>query len=124
MRLIVSCLLALVTACAARAGDNWPQFRGPDGNGLSDSRGLPVTWSETEHIRWKAAIHDKGWSSPVVWGKRVWLTTADEKGHTFYAVCLDRASGQILHNLKLATAENPTDISKFNSFASPTPALE
>src|SRR5437762_578344 len=123
MRLIASCLLALLPV-VVRAGDNWPQFRGPGGDGLSDSRGLPVTWSETENIRWKTPIHDKGWSSPVVWGEQVWLTTAEEKGHSFYAVCLDRKTGQIIHDLKLATADNQTDISKFNSYASPTPALE
>src|SRR5262245_41384991 len=124
MRILLPCLLALLASSAAGAGDNWPQFRGPGGDGLSDSRGLPVTWSETENIRWKTAIHDKGWSSPVVWGNQVWLTTADEKGHAFYAMCIDRKSGQIIHDLKLATAENPTDISKYNSLASPTPALE
>jgi outer membrane protein assembly factor BamB len=124
MRKLAVCFLALLGAFPTLAGDNWPQFRGPNGDGLSDSTGLPVTWSETENLRWKTLIHDKGWSSPVIWGDQVWLTTAEEKGHAFYAVCLDRKSGRIVYDLKLATADNPTDISKYNSFASPTPALE
>ena len=44
------------------AGDNWPQFRGPTGDGHAVAKDLVTTWSETENIRWKTAIHDKGWS--------------------------------------------------------------
>src|SRR5215210_5924505 len=58
---------------------SWPEFRGHNGSGLAGGLNRPVvTWSETENVRWKTAIHGKGWSSPVVWGDQVWVTTADE----------------------------------------------
>jgi outer membrane protein assembly factor BamB len=106
------------------AGDNWPGFRGPDGNGLSDSTGLPITWSEKQNIVWKTAIHDKGWSSPVVWGDQVWLTTALEDGTQQFAVCVDRNSGKVIHDIKLFDVQQQFDVRKFNSYASPTPAIE
>jgi outer membrane protein assembly factor BamB len=122
--LLAACLLLAAPAPATRAADNWPQFRGPNGDGISDATNIPVKWSETEHVRWKAAVHDKGWSSPVVWGDQVWVTTATEKGTRFFAVCLDRKTGAVVHDLPLFESENPKDISQYNSYASPTPAIE
>src|SRR5882724_6944747 len=58
--------------------EDWPEFRGPTGQGLSYERGLPLTWSESRHIAWKTDVPGSGWSSPVVSGGRVWLTTAIE----------------------------------------------
>jgi outer membrane protein assembly factor BamB len=106
------------------AADNWPQFRGPDGQGHSDATVLPLTWSETEHVRWKTPIHDKGWSSPVIWGNQVWLTTATVDGKKLYAMCIDLESGKIVRDLKLFDVENPSDTRQYNSFASPTPVIE
>ncbi len=61
-------VLLLTLACPLmRGGEIWPQFRGPDGTGHSDSRGLPLQWSETRNVVWKTAIHDRGWSSPVIY---------------------------------------------------------
>jgi outer membrane protein assembly factor BamB len=119
----IALALALFTANVF-AGDNWPEFRGPAGNGQSDSKGLPVTWSETEHVKWKTPIHDKGWSSPVIWGNQVWLTTATEEGKEMYGICLDKETGKIIHDLKLFSLEAPPDIRKYNSYASPTPVIE
>ena len=73
----------------AAAADNWAEFRGPNGTGISDATGLPVRWSETENVRWKTAIHDKGWSSPVVWGNQIWLTTAPADGKQLFSLLLD-----------------------------------
>jgi outer membrane protein assembly factor BamB len=106
------------------AGDNWPQFRGPHGAGQSDATGLPIRWSETENIRWKTPIHGKAWSSPVVWGEQVWVTTAREDGKERYGVCVDRRSGKIVHDLLVFTDEKPAFCHAFNSYASPTPAIE
>jgi outer membrane protein assembly factor BamB len=89
-------------------------------------------------VRWKTAVHDKGWSSPVVWGRQVWVTTATENGDKCYAVALDRDTGQVVHDLLLfevrvkpVTGKNPPSImapyeqwAAFNSYASPTPAVE
>ena len=127
MRIPLILLASAALAAAALAGDSWPMFRGPHNDGHSDSTGLPLTWSETENVVWKTPIHDKGWSSPVVWGDQVWMTTAKADGTQLFAVCVDRKTGNILHDLKLYEQEkqdpahNPGST---NSYASPTPAVE
>ena len=124
MRLmIVTCSVILLSTCAS-ADDNWPQFRGPTGDGVAVGTGYPTTWSEKENILWKTPIHDKGWSSPVIWGEQIWLTTAKEDGAELFAVCLDRTSGKVLHDIKLFTVKNPPDLKQYNSFATPTPVIE
>jgi outer membrane protein assembly factor BamB len=120
-------LLPLVVALAlpALAGDtDWPQFRGPTGDGISTATGLPLTWSETNHIAWKTPVHGKAWSSPVVWGNQIWLTTASEDGRELFAVCVDRTTGKILRDQKLFDIEKPQFAHKFNSYGSPTPVIE
>ena len=91
---LLSLLLLLASASLALADDNWPQFRGPRGDGISDSKGLPAEWSADKNIKWKTAIHGKAWSSPVIWGKQVWMSSATEDGHQLYAICVDRDSGK------------------------------
>ena len=111
----------------AFAGENWPQFRGPTGQGVSDSTGLPVTWSETENIAWKTPIHGRGWSTPVIWGDQVWVTTATPDGRDMFALCVDRNTGSILHDLHLFHNE-PAAVEPLgndtNCYASPSPAIE
>jgi outer membrane protein assembly factor BamB len=116
--------MVLLTSAIARAGDNWPEFRGPSGNGHSDAVGLPIRWGEAENIKWKMAIHDKGWSSPVIWGNQIWLTTATIDGKKLFAVCVDRESGKILHDLTLFEVAKPGFCPPTNSYASPTPVVE
>src|SRR6185503_187623 len=87
----------LLAALPARA--DWPQFRGPDGNGVSQSKGVPLSWSETKNVRWKTAIHGRAWSSPVVLGGQVWMTTATEDGRDLFAVAVDRETGRVVHDL-------------------------
>ncbi|MFL5245023.1 MAG: PQQ-binding-like beta-propeller repeat protein [Gemmataceae bacterium] len=106
------------------AGETWPQFRGPQGAGHSDATGLPVKWTEKENVVWKTAIHDKGWSSPVVWGQQIWMTTAREDGKEMFAVCVARDSGKILYDLKIFDVEKPAFCIAFNSYASPSPVIE
>lgn len=122
---ITSLVLSACVAVSAIAEENWPQFRGPGGQGISDSKGLPTTWSESKNVKWKTPIHDKGWSSPVIWGEQVWLTTAAEDGRYLYVMCIDKGSGKIVHDIKLFEDEAPNPIfKKFNSYASPTPVIE
>jgi outer membrane protein assembly factor BamB len=123
MRYLAALLACLASASLASAADNWPEHRGSD-NGKSDARGLPIHWSEKDNIRWKTPIHDKGWSSPVVWGDQIWLTTAREDGKELYALCIDRSSGKILRDEKMYEIKKPEFCHPFNSYASPTPALE
>ncbi len=103
---------------------NWPQFRGPIGDGHAQSTMLPDSWSESEHIQWKTPIHGRGWSSPVVWGQQVWLTTATPDGRSLSVLCVDLASGKILRDRKLFDVAQPQDIHLTNSHASPTPVIE
>ena len=117
---------ALVAGCLAvlQADGTWSEFRGPNGTGISPETGVPVTWSETSNVRWKTAIHGKGWSSPIVHRNRVWLTTATEDGRRLYAIAADLDSGRIVHDLKLFDEDDPQYVHPFNSYASPTPVAE
>jgi len=125
-----SLLASLIAALSVFADDNWPEFRGPKGDGHSNATKLPLTWSDTQNVRWKTAIHDLGWSSPVIWGNQVWVTTATKKGDKCYAVALDRDSGKIIHDVLLFEVNRPDpkdpfhEWEKFNSYASPTPVIE
>ena len=103
---------------------DWPEFRGPTGQGHSDERGLPLTWSETKNVRWKAAIPGKGWSSPSIQGDRIWLTTATEEGKSLRAISVDRNTGAIVQNIEIFHLKSPGQINSKNSQASPTPVLE
>jgi len=85
---------------------------------------MPVSWSESKNIKWKTAIHDRGHSSPVIWGKGIWLTTATEDGHKLYVLCVDRESGQVLVDKKLFDVAEPQFSNQLNSYASPTPVVE
>lgn len=114
----------LCSAASARAGSNWAEFRGSNGDGHADEARLPEKFSETENVVWKTPIHDLGWSSPVVWGDQVWLTTATEDGHQLFAICVDRNTGSIVHDRKLFDIAEPKFRHATNTYASPTPAIE
>ena len=109
---------------AALLAAQWPQFRGPDGSGVSDSSGLPIQWSETQNLRWKTAVHGRAWSSPVVLGSQIWLSTATPDGRELFAVAIDKNSGRIVHDLKLFDVATPQYAHPFNTYASPTPVAE
>lgn len=116
-------LLLLFLSIPILAQD-WPQFRGPDGQGHSAERGLPLTWSETKNIKWKVAIPGKGWSSPSIQGDRIWLTTATEDGKSLRAICVDRNTGALLRNIELFRLKSTGPLHAKNNLASPTPLLE
>ena len=118
------CAALAVLACAAGAEDRWTEFRGPSGTGHSASTGLPREWSETRNVAWKTRIHGRGWSSPVVLGKQVWLTTATPEGHELSVLALDRDDGRVLFDVKVFHVDRPEDTRQYNSFASPTPVIE
>lgn len=140
---------AFVASWTARAGDAaWPQWRGPDGQGHAPAaRDLPLTWSETENIAWKTPLPGRGWSSPVIDEHHVWMTTAIESEAsaadakqrlagmknpqplrvsgpvTMRALCVERATGRLVHDVELFTAPQPQPIHSLNSYASPSPVL-
>ena len=138
-------LLALGLASNTQA--DWKQWRGPTGQGHADAK-LPTTWSETENVTWRTPIPGKGWSSPVIEGNQIWLTTAFEtsaseaeakerlKNNTgsvpvhvlskvrLHAICVDKRTGKLVHNIEVITKEDPQWVHKLNSYASPTPIIE
>ena len=116
-------LLFLIVVVDIR-GEDWPEFRGPTGQGHSSETGLPLTWSETRNVRWKAAIPGRGWSSPSILGDRIWVTTATDEGRSLRALSLDRETGAILHNVEVFRLKSLGTINAKNSHASPTPVLE
>jgi outer membrane protein assembly factor BamB len=115
-----------VGACATPSlAQDWPQFRGPTGQGHSTEQNVPLEWSEAKNIAWKTAVPGLGWSSPVVAGGRVWLTTAiGERDVSLRALAFDADTGKELVNVEVFRLKNARDINPKNSWASPTPILE
>ena len=129
------------------AAAEWPQWRGPDGQGHAAAKNLPEKFSDNENCVWKVAIPGRGWSSPVIDGDSIWMTTAVEtpvseaekkkrlEGTTnnqplnvsgkvsLRAVCVDRISGAVRQDVELIAEENPQPVHQLNSYASPSPVL-
>jgi outer membrane protein assembly factor BamB len=138
-RTIVRNLWLLMATGQVGAAD-WPQFRGPGGDGLAAGASPPLEWSETTNVAWKVRVTGRGRSSPVLLADRIWLTTAVERGvrrtrigaddmqvaeHiSLYAVCLDRASGKSLWEVMLFDVDKPDPVHWLNSWATPTPVVE
>ncbi len=119
---VLVCIIIPWTLSAAEI--NWTEFRGPNGDGVSTAAHLPLHWGEQQNIAWQTPIHGKAWSSPVIWGTNIWLTTATEDGRELCVVTVDRESGKITRDVKLFDVEKPQAAHVFNSYASPTPAIE
>ena len=145
----IPCLVALLgTVATLSATPEWPEWRGPGGQGHAASGARPpLQWSETEGVVWKTAIPGRGWSSPVIDGKRIWLTTAHEtpakpedakrrlKSNTadqplvllekvdLHAICVDRDTGRIVRDIRLFSEQEPQWVHELNSYASPTPVV-
>jgi outer membrane protein assembly factor BamB len=127
---------------------DWPQWRGEDGQGHAEGTGYPLSWSDTENVKWKTEVPGRGWSSPVIIGDQIWMTTAIEvpidpakekerlKTNTgdqpltvleavkLHAVCVDKTSGRLLHDVELHVEKDPQWVHKLNSYASCTPVAE
>lgn len=126
--------VTLVLACAHLAAaqgpatpkEGWPQFRGPDGQGHSSERGLPLEWGEARNVRWKTPIPGLGWSSPVVANGRVWLTSAvEQRGISLRAIAFDVDTGKEVVNVEVFKIPiDRRDINPKNSWASPTPIVD
>lgn len=120
---LLASIAYLLPVASTFAEDQWSQFRGPGGNGYSQSTALPLEWDDRS-IVWKTPIHDRGWSSPVIWNDQVWMTTATKEGHKFFAVCVDRKTGKVVHDLLVFEVESPMAIAPENTYATPTPVIE
>ena len=125
-------LLIVLIACALRIhgasgvnNNDWPQFRGPTGQGHSTETGLPIEWSESRNIVWKTPVPGRGWSSPVVADGRIWLTTATkDKGTSLRALAYDVENGRELINVEVFHLRSADLTNPKNSHASPTPIVE
>jgi outer membrane protein assembly factor BamB len=116
--------LVVLGLLSGLAHAEWPQFRGPSGQGESAAKGLPLVWSESQNIAWKAAVPGAGWSSPVLSEGQIWLTAATEDGTSLRAIALDEQSGRMLHDVEVFRVSRPPSIHDKNTYASPTPILE
>src|SRR5262245_52345016 len=122
-RLLVALGWLLPFVASLWAGD-WPEFRGSTGQGHSDCTGLPETWSESENIVWKAPVPGHGWSTPVIVGNQIWMTTATENGRSLRALALSRGDGALLQDIEVFRVTDPPEVHYRNNYASPTPVLE
>jgi outer membrane protein assembly factor BamB len=103
--------------------EEWPGWRGPRGDGTSFEKYVPIHWSKTDNIVWKADVPGKGHSSPVIWGDRIFLTTCIEGELKRELLCLDRRDGKLLWQRVVVTAAlEPKH--QLNSYASSTPATD
>jgi outer membrane protein assembly factor BamB len=123
MRYFALTILVVFACDPTSAAESWSQFRGSNGDGKAEAD-LPATFSETSNVKWKIPIHGKGWSSPVIWGDQLWVTTATEDGKRMSAICIDRHSGKVLRDLVVFENENPRFCHSTNSYASCTPVIE
>lgn len=140
------CAVALMAFPLASKADDWPQFRGSQSLGTGESDRLPVRWSETENVRWKQPIAGRGWSSPITWGDRIYLTTVVNLGksepaqrglyfggerpkppesvHQWRVLCLDLNTGKTLWDELAYEGQPQSSLHIKNTFASETPATD
>lgn len=140
-------LLIVPNPATSVASEEWPQFRGPDGQGRSQATDLPIEWSESKNVAWKTEIPGEGHSSPVISGNQIWVTTAvagklseeEEKAGlakiknsrglklagklSLQAVLIERQSGKLLKQIPLFEISSPEPKHSLNSYASPTPVI-
>jgi outer membrane protein assembly factor BamB len=139
-------LFSAIAVARARADDNWPMFRGPQGTGVVEGGDLPEKWSATENVEWKVDIPGRGWSSPIVWGNRIFLTTVVSSGktpeakkglylkgeqhkapdaeHLWKVLCLDLDSGKLLWEQTAHQGKPATPLHIKNTYASETPVTD
>jgi outer membrane protein assembly factor BamB len=115
-----------IAAVAAPSAEDWPQFRGPNGQGHSAEQGLPFEWSESRGVAWKVPVPGRGWSSPVVAGGRIWLTSAIAEGRdvSLRAIAYEAATGKETVNVEVFRLRRAELLNQKNSHASPTPVVE
>jgi outer membrane protein assembly factor BamB len=133
-RKISSVVFSAVLICGSQfARADWPEFRGPWGNGYASAPGntnligLPLHWSETENVKWKTEIPNRGWSTPVILGNDIWLTAATPDGHDFFAICVNKDDGKVRFDLPLFHSDNPEPLgngSTMNCYATPSAVIE
>lgn len=118
----IAIVIGLYVLGTARA-ENWPQWRGPQGTGICGEKDLPLIWSKTENVLWRVPLPDRGNSTPIVWGDRVFVTQAIESDHRRTLMCLSRADGKLLWQSGVTYARRePTNAE--NPYCSGSPATD
>lgn len=113
----------MMSLAPAAWSEDWPRFRGPTGQGISTETGLATEWSADHNIAWKTPIPGDGWSSPITWQGRIYLTSATDGGASCRVLCLDQATGKIVWDKVVFQQELKRKENK-NSFATPTPCTD
>ncbi len=114
-------LLVVFSCTLTSRADNWPQWRGPHGSGISTEKGIPTQWTTDEHVVWRAPMPGQGGATPAVWGDRMFVTSAD--GDDLVLICLNAQSGEQLWNKKVAGGNRDARAGEGNS-ASPSPSTD
>jgi outer membrane protein assembly factor BamB len=117
-------LLFVLGHSTLTAQNDWTHFRGSHLNGISADSLVPVSWNDTTNILWKAEIKGRGWSSPVVYGNQVWVTTASTDGKEMSGICIDFNTGRLVYDLLLFRQDSIYRKHPVNSYATPTPCIE
>jgi outer membrane protein assembly factor BamB len=118
---LAAAVLAIAILISPCRGENWPQFRGANGSGVSEERCAPSEWSANQ-ISWKIDLPGVGHSAPVIWGNKLFLTSADDTGTTRLVLCLDARTGKTIWTKSQHFNRNPKHVK--NSWASSTPAVD
>lgn len=113
-------LLVLLVSVPSFAQE-WTRFRGPNGTGEIETKGIPATWTDKDY-NWKITLPGIGHSSPVIWGDKVFLMSADAKAATRYLLCISAADGKTLWQKEYAST--PHHLHVRSSYASCTPAVD
>ena len=122
--LILTIFLSLDIQLSQAQEDNWTHFRGSNLNAIATETKVPTIWNDSTNIMWKADIEGKGWSSPVVYGNQVWVTTATDNGKKMLAVCVDINTGKKIYDLLLFQPDTIQSKHSMNTYATPTCCIE
>src|SRR5438105_3684556 len=144
--LLSASFLGALTSHAAHSSTNWPQFRGSDSRGVAENPDLPDHWTTRQNVAWKMDVPGRGWSSPIVWGQRVFVTTVVSDGevelpkkglyfggerkevpkstHHWLVLCYELNSGRELWRKEAQAGPPPTGLHVKNSYASETPVTD
>ena len=117
------CSLVLLALISPTRGEDWPGFRGPTGQGISAEKGLPTDWSKTKNVAWSKNLPGEAWSSPIVWGDRVYVTTTTDGGASCRILALSRLDGTIAWDVEVCRQKTLRKEGK-NSYATPTPVTD
>ncbi len=120
---LIAALTLVVASVSTASAENWPRFRGPQGDGHSSEKSLPVKWDASKVV-WRAELPGGGHSSPVVWGDKVFVTSADAEGAQRLVICLDLRTGKPVWKQAIKFAGEAAKLHKMNSWATATCATD